>query len=346
MKRYLINLYRSALSVLIICSFATPALAQIEADETNAAEKGRVITLVVENDMLGKGTDQNYTSGVSLTYLDLEFEIPELARELDRYIPTFVLNDSSSVYYTLGHNIYTPDDITLRAQRDKDRPWAAFLYGSMGLVTLSQDHVDNLELTLGVVGPLALGEQFQKFAHKHISDSPMPKGWDNQLKNEPGLMLGWQRRWPEFFSQEFLTLNFALEPHIGVTLGNIYTYANTGWSFRLGPEAERWQDTPARVRPAIPGTGFFEIPDDNPWSWFFFGGVDGRAIGRNIFLDGNSFTDSHSVDKRYFVADANVGLAVTYEQFRASYTLNYRTAEYQSQGENDLFGALSFAYRF
>jgi hypothetical protein len=346
MKRYLKNLYCSAFAILIISSLTTPALAQPNDDEVNTEDKGRVITLVVENDMLGKGTDQNYTSGISLTYLDLEFEIPQLARELDRYIPTFVLNETSSVYYTLGHNIYTPDDITLSQQLDDDRPWAGFLYGSMGLVSVNEDHVDNLEVTLGIVGPLAFGEQFQKFTHKHISDSPKPRGWDNQLKNEPGLMIGWQRRWPEFFTQEFLNLNFALEPNIGVTLGNIYTYANTGWSFRLGPEAEKWQDTPARVRPAIPGTGFFQIPDDSPWSWFFFGGVDGRAMARNIFLDGNTFTDSHSVDKHYLVADANVGFAVTYEQFRASYTLNYRTAEYQAQDDNDIFGALSFAYRF
>lgn len=312
----------------------------------NREDKPRVMTLVVENDMFGSGSDQSYTSGIRLSYLDLDFGIPDIARQIDQYIPTFVLNETSSVYYSLGHNVFTPNDITQSTQPPDERPWAAFLYGSMGLVTVHKNRVDNLEATLGVVGPLALGREFQKFTHKHISDSPEPQGWGNQLRNEPALMLGWQRRWPGFFMEDFLTLNFALEPNIGATIGNVYTYAHTGLNFRLGPSAEKWQDTPVRVRPAIPGTGFFEIPQDRKWSWFLFGGVEGRAMARNIFLDGNSFASSHSVDKRHFVADANLGLAVTYDKFRVSYTLNYRTLEYETQHDNDVFGALSFAYRF
>ena len=323
-----------------------PTTLKEQVDRAEDTERDEVISLVIENDMFGKGTDQNYTSGVSLSYLNLEAGIPDFARTVDHLIPTFVLNDTSSVYFTAGHNIYTPDDITMAEQNPDDRPWAAFLYGSMGLVTLSDMHVDNVELTLGVVGPMAFGEEIQSFVHENISDSPEPEGWDNQLDNEPGLMVAWQRRWPEFFMHNFDDMTFAVEPNIGVTLGNIYTYANTGLNFRFGPAAERWQDTPVRVRPAIPGTGYFEIPDDSPWSWFLFGGIEGRAIARNIFLDGNTFSDSHSVDKRYFVADINAGLAVTYDQFRVSYTLNYRTSEYEQQGENDLFGAISLGYRF
>ncbi|WP_460994321.1 lipid A-modifier LpxR family protein, partial [Staphylococcus aureus] len=73
-------------------------------------------------------------------------------------------------------------------------------------------------------------------------------------------------------------------------------------------------------RLAMPGTGFFEIPEKK-WGWYLFAGVDARAVARNIFLDGNTFKDSPSVDKFPLVADANAGLALTYDQLRISYTL-------------------------
>jgi hypothetical protein len=207
------------------------------------------------------------------------------------------------------------------------------------------DHSDEIELSLGVVGPAALGEQTQKFIHKHVSDSPEPQGWHNQLKNEPALTLGWQRTWPQSLSGEAGGLFWSVAPYTGATVGNVYTYADAGFNIRVGPSTEKWQDPPLRVRPAMPGSGFFEIPE-NRWSWYLFGGIEGRAVARNIFLDGNTFTDSHSVDKNPLVGDANAGLALTYGQFRISYTAVYRTREFEDQDDPEIFGAISAGYRF
>jgi hypothetical protein len=170
-------------------------------------------------------------------------------------------------------------------------------------------------------------------------------GWDNQLKNEPGLMLGWQRSWPQYMTADVGPFFASVTPYTGATLGNVYTYGDVGLNFRLGPESEKWQDTPVRVRPAMPGTGFFEIPEDK-WSWYLFAGAEGRAVAQNIFLDGNTFTDSYSVDKKIFVADLNAGLAITYDQLRISYTGVYRTREFDTQDDPEFFGAISAGYRF
>ena len=311
--------------------------------------KDKLISLVVENDLFGRGTDQNYTSGVRLSYMDVNKRFPAYAERLEQYIPTFEINKTSSVFYSLGHNLYTPDDITMVAQDPNDRPWAAYLYGSMGMVTITDNHIDEVEASIGVIGPMAMGEQIQKFIHENISDSPKPMGWDNQLKNEPAIMLAWQRRWPEYGAQDLTNnLRVGASPHVGLTVGNVYTHASAGFNVWLNPKTERWQDLPSRVRPAIPGTGFFEIPstDGRWWSWSLFGGVEGRAIARNIFLDGNTFRSSHDVNKKNFVADFNVGAAITVDQYRFSYTLNYRTREFDGQDSGDAFGALSFNYRF
>jgi hypothetical protein len=134
-------------------------------------------------------------------------------------------------------------------------------------------------------------------------------------------------------------------PHTGLTLGNIYTYGSGGLTLQLTPKQYKWQSSPLRVRPAIPGSGFFVVPD-NRFAWSLFAGMEGRAIARNIFLDGNTFDDSISVHKKYFVADANAGLSVTYGRAQISYTLNWRSEEFEGQSDDSLFGAISLGYRF
>jgi hypothetical protein len=138
---------------------------------------------------------------------------------------------------------------------------------------------------------------------------------------------------------------FRVEPNINVSLGNIYTYAGTGATVTFGPYKDRLQDTPPRVQPAMAGTGFFDSPD-NKLSWFLFAGLDGRAVARNIFLDGNSFRDSPSVDKNILVGDANAGFAITYDDYRLSYTANYRTKEFDGQDDPSIFGSITLTTRF
>ncbi len=304
-----------------------------------------------ENDMIGGGTDKYYTSGVRMTYFNVETDVPPVLDEMADAIPTFDLNETTSTFFTLGQNLYTPSRIDQRDPPKGDRPYAGWLYGSMGLATLTADHVDELELTLGVVGPAALGEQTQKFIHSHVTGSDTPKGWSHQLDNEPGVVLSWQRRWPRGFNGDWsldLGDDFRInaEPNINASVGNVYTYAGTGLMFTLGPYQDTLQDTPPRVKPAMSGSGYFDVPDQK-WSWYLFGGVDGRAVARNIFLDGNTFDDDGpDVDKNIFVGDASAGIAITLYDYRLSYTANYRTKEFDGQPDDTVFSNITLTTRF
>jgi hypothetical protein len=42
---------------------------------------------------------------------------------------------------------------------------------------------------------------------------------------------------------------------------------------------------------------------------YIIGAVDNRIVLRDIFLDGNTFADSHSVKKELHVADLTAGIA-------------------------------------
>lgn len=343
---YKVNMKR--LIVAIACagcavSAAAGTLEQNFSARLKEKPRERFLTLTVENDSLGAGTDRNYTSGVRLSWFDTAAIAPPLARKLDPYLPMAV-NDTTSVHYSLGQNLYAPHDLLRRPPDPADRPYAAFLYGSMGLTSLTDNRMDNVELTLGVIGPLAAGKGTQKFVHS-ITGSNNPQGWDSQLENEPGLMVSWQRLWPEAYSAAIGDLHFRTSPYAGATLGNVYTYANTGVMFQLVPKEFRWQGMPLRVRPAMPGSGYFSVPEGE-FSWSVFAGAEGRAVARNIFLDGNTFRDSPSVDKKIAVADLNVGVAFTYGRAQLSYTLNWRSKEFHGQDGSDLFGAVGLGYRF
>jgi hypothetical protein len=72
--------------------------------------------------------------------------------------------------------------------------------------------------------------------------------------------------------------------------------------------------------------------------------VNGRAVLRDIFLDGNTFADSHSVDKKYFVADLAGGVAIYFEQFKLTWTQVLRTKEFDGQPDDHEFGSLSLTF--
>lgn len=311
----------------------------------NATKTGRdrFLTLTVENDLFGSGSDSNYTSGVRLTYYDTSKRPSKPLHQFTNHFPFIASNETTNIYYSIGHNLYTPADITIKEHQPNDRPWAAFLYGSVGMFTLKDNHIDDVELTLGVVGPLAMGEGIQKNVHNVVNGRD-PNGWGNQLENEPALMVSWRRRWPEAFKYDMDSLWLAVEPNIGTTIGNVYTFAETGVTAKLAPKKDRWQGMPILVRPSMPGSGFFQTKKE--LGWYLFGGAGTRAVARNIFLDGNTFTDSHSVDKKPIVFDANAGIAFTYGNVRLSYTAVYRTKEFKQQDDSSLFGAISLGYRY
>lgn len=298
---------------------------------------------------MGGNSDRYYTSGARATWFNESIKVPPVIDQMADEIPSFDLNESTSVFYTLGHNLYTPADIKVEEQPENDRPWAAFIYGSVGLSTTTQnnsvpDHIDELEFTLGVVGPEAMGKPVQRFVHKYISGSPDPRGWKNQLDFEPGAIVSWQRRMPYAWYRSYNdAVHARIEPNFSVSLGNIYTYAGTGASVILG--SQKHQDTPPRVRPALPGTGVF-ADNTNLFDWQVFAGIDGRLVGRNIFLDGNTFSNSHSVDKKYLVGDANAGISLLFGNTRLSYTLNVRTKEFHGQSEESIFGSLTLTQKF
>src|ERR1700742_4359647 len=121
--------------------------------ETNPAssEKG-AFSILFENDIFDN-TDHDYTNGVELGYTTSPNGTPQWAVDAARALPFFAQTGDVRTRYAIGQAIFTPTNISLVNPPLTDRPYAGFLYGSMGLVADDGIHLDQLQVTLGVVGP-------------------------------------------------------------------------------------------------------------------------------------------------------------------------------------------------
>src|SRR5262249_44883781 len=160
----------------------------------------------------------------------------------------------------------------------------------------------------GVVGPASGARELQKFFHRATS-SRDPQGWDHQLRNELGVNVNYQHTWraANLASGNGLAVDFS--PQLGGALGNVETYANAGFKLRFGRHLPN-DYGPPRIDPGLPGSGYF-VPSSD-FRWYLFAGAEGRLVARNIFLDGNTFHDSPSVDKKNWVGDFQAGLAMSW----------------------------------
>jgi len=298
-----------------------------------------------ENDKYFAGTDRHYTNGFKLTWLgetDLN-KSRQFVRTAARFIPWMDpehVDWHYKVGFALGHNIYTPADTETAALITDDRPYAAWLYGSILLHAQLNNQLRLVELSLGVIGPSALGEEIQNRWHDVIH-VPRAEGWGNQLHDEPGLQLSWERRyrtwqWTEA-TGSWLGVDLVLRHR--VTLGNVALHLAGGAVVRVG-----WR-MPADFGADLIRPGGGNMANDagpDRFSAYAYASGEVRAIARDIFLDGNTWRDSPSVDKRPVVADLSLGFVLHWPRFRVAYTQNYRTKEFYGQLRRDVFGSVGF----
>ncbi len=159
--------------------------------------------------------------------------------------------------------------------------------------------------------------------------------------------MGCESKWRLWHAKPLSGFGLDFIYHLGGRVGNIAVYANTGAEFRMGWSVPNDFGT-CPIRPGCDvGNSMGNDMDSMAKSKFglhFFTAVDGRFVLRDIFLDGNTFQDSHSVDKETFVADLAAGMAFYYGRLRLSYAYIYRTKEFEQQDKNHAFGAVLVSY--
>jgi lipid A 3-O-deacylase len=342
------------LLAILIFLFLPPSSALAEKEKKENVFD--TFTLYWENDTFG-GTDSNYTNGIQLSwstpYLansQKNGHLPDWSYPVINRLP-FVKNPAAqrAISLSLGQLMFTPEDTRTRELVEDDRPYAGYLYFGAGFNSIISNRKDTWQFNAGVVGPASLAQEAQDFVHDLIG-TPRAQGWGNQLQNEPAIEAVYETKWRVLYSKTHNGFGYDLIPHIGGRLGNVNIYANGGAEFRLG-----W---------FIPGD-FGSCPirpgcDTNPafyhdktgdfrrirTSVHLFTILDNRLVIRDIFLDGNTFKESHSVDKKNFVADLMVGIAVYYHRYKLSFSYTFRTKEFEEQRDRYVFGSLMLSVTY
>lgn len=330
---------------------------------TAGAHAQRLI-LIEENDFIAKSYDPtkgfdavhdyDYTQGFFAGVVFDDFKKTPTAGNVYDFLQggmiTFGAPDGprqQQLQWIFGQSIFTPQHIENPVRQPGDRPFGGWLYTGVSLAQeTGRRQLDTFEIEVGAVGGSAsLWKQVQGGFHSLIGDA-QPQAGNYQLANEPGILLAWDRRWK--FGYEFgggYGVDFI--PAVGVTAGNVFTYGEVSGLVRFGQSlGTTWG--PTRIRPSPSGASFMSTSSTDPsWGWAIFGGVAGRAVARNIFLDGSTFADSPSVTKKPFVYDLIAGAEIfTQSGYKLGVSVTQRSPEYTTQPKSDLFGSIEASIRF
>ncbi|MEM7253836.1 MAG: lipid A deacylase LpxR family protein, partial [Pseudomonadota bacterium] len=240
-----------------------------------------------ENDLFAD-TDQHYTNGLKLSWVSPDVSeytqidaLPDWAHAFARRLPFFPEYDGQTernVVLSVGQNIYTPQDIDRAGLIENDRPYAGWLYFGLGFQSRNDRQLDELELQIGMVGPLSLAEETQSFVHE-LRDLNRPRGWNNQLRNEPGVAAVYQRRWRHAKPNMSDQLGIDAITHVGGAVGNVAIFAEAGAMVRFGWNLPKDFGT-SRIRPG--GDAGAPIGGRSPKRRKFgihgFIGIDGQYV--------------------------------------------------------------------
>jgi len=298
-----------------------------------------VVTFLIENDTFGdKERDSQYTNGFLINYASFN-GLEDWQRAVFEYLPLFsdraLSHTRVQVEYSVGQQIFTPDDLTRSIPDALDRPYAGWLYVGTKYLNLTEPlgrrrSLASWEFNIGIVGPGSGARQVQTRFHSMFNGYE-PDGWDYQLENELGVLVAYQKKWLYLISVDDAPLEIDLSPNIGTSLGNVYTYLETGLMLRVG-RGLRSDYGPMSMRPSAPTAGNYTFSD--AINWYVYIGVEGRAVAQNIFLDGNTFSESPSVKKEVFVGDVNTGVVFTLNAYRLLISHTRRSREFKFQNDS------------
>lgn len=317
----------------------------------HAEDQGGLLSIIDENDLwsdpMGTHQDRHYTHGTKITWVAPDGWLPFVTEHLDK-IPALGMNRATgNLGFTFGQSMFTPEDTLNPAPIPNDRPYAGWLYAGVLFERRAQhsDHfatMESFEFDFGIVGHGSLADEAQKFIHSVRFPEDVPQGWNNQLKDEPGVLLKYARLW-RWSPTARIGKYFDVIPRIGAEVGNVAIFGSAGATARLGwnlPDDFGVQiiDSPAAVNGGLSDR-------KNSFSAYLFAGAEGRLVGHDITLDGNSYQTSQSVQKYDCVNDLSWGFAIQpCRHLEFSYVQVTRSKEFVGQRQKDVFG--SFDVKF
>ena len=313
-----------------------------QAQTAAPADPDSIWTIQAENDAVStlRGTsDRYYTSGLRIGWTSGADAVDAVAA-----LGHGIWGDGTTrVSLEITQSLFTPNDTQLDPPNPLDRPYAGVLLATGGLIHDTSWTRDLVSLSLGIVGPGALGEEVQNGFHNIIGDTPN-RGWHYQVPDQPAINLLVQRTW-RLPVANLGGIEMDALPSLTGALGDVRDYVQGGAVFRIGQGLGSDFGT-ARIAPGLNGSDAFT--QTTPFVWYAFAGADGQAVGYDVTLDGSTFrNNTPSVHRIWDVGEFEGGLAIIFHGVRLTYTQTWQTQEFRGARSGLFnFGSLAASVKF
>lgn len=278
------------------------------------------ISFTTDNDLyVSFNRDRYYTNGMFLNY---------------RYISKIKNTklEKKIFEWEIGHEMFTPNKSIVQSIDEHDRPFAGYLYGSLGVKNVYKNNkILNYTLQIGVIGPNAFGKELQDFIHG-IYGFKTATGWQFQIKN--AFALNFDLDYIHFLGKNDANTIDASWVNTA-RIGTVYTNVSSGFYVRFGLNP---------LEKIINSIAFnTNLNDDTTSSTraiesFFFIKPTLRYAFYDATLQGSYLNETSLVTKEIIpvVFDLEIGLKFTANRFNFGYTFNYNTSK--SEGLRYTYG--------
>jgi hypothetical protein len=217
--------------------------------------------------------------------------------------------------WSIGQNIYTQSIRNRLMPLPNDRPIAALLYGTTGSALAASNGHASTTVEVGVIGPAALGQQFQNTWHKILGATQNP-AWDYQLRPRLSVVghldclrsgsvgwLGWQAGY-------------------GISVGSTLARARSAVAISIGPDKDAI-NIPIEAR-------FNFAPARHSNSWAVITGFRANWTGYDYLLDGNTYQYESDTRSKRITAEWFAGVSwVFYRDWRVQYVYSRRAVDFE-----------------
>ena len=318
---------RALMFVMMICGLCNFTIAQKVDHLTSVSDvqSPNYFRFNYENDLFA-GTDQNYTQGFS-------FELVASFINGNPINHLFYKPKGFEFRYGMSaeHIVFTPENFELPEIQKGDRPFAGAVYLKSFMIATDREKAVRFtsSLSLGMIGPVAFGEEMQTTIHE-ITESQIPLGWDNQIKND--LVLNYEIG----LEKELLRVKdlFSLQAQSNVAIGTLFTGAALGINISAGIV-----NSPFEIGKNIKGFKLYAYA--NPTV---------NLIGYNATLQGGLFNNTSpytiaAKDIERVTGQINYGIVLQIKKIYLEYSRTAITREFTT-GHSAKWGGFKVGFGF
>lgn len=326
--------------ILTIFLYSTFVYAQESKDNNWTLDR---FNYYFENDIYTK-TDDGYSAGARLSLL---YFIGN--QDYSLYNLLFLDDNMTDSYFSISltNQIFTPTDTTSTFLQVDDRPYAGWTYIDVGIHKSSKKILRSLSLKVGIIGPDSGAEEIQNGIHKLVGSDEV-EGWNHQLNNELGVNLKYIQKC--ILASNFeKTLDWSIIPFFSAELGNVAINASAGLNTRFGyniPQDFGVSSIDIGGEPGIPIYEQYRNAKLQNWSFSFNLMASTSVVGHDIFLDGNTFTSSHSVEKEQYIYYGGFGFTIRYKSFVFDFLEVHNSKKFKKETKGHGVGTMVFSWLY